>query len=514
MNVPPSLLPLVDDGIIEEVVRPLMSGKEAQVFLVVAGGRERVAKVYKDAALRSFKHKSDYTEGRRTRNSRDQRAMAQRTKHGRAQDEAAWRSTEVDMIYRLRAAGVRVPEPYIFSDGVLVMEFITNGDGLAAPRLGDANVSASEALHIFETLMQEVIRMLCAGVVHGDLSDFNVLLSDTGPVVIDFPQAMDAAGNRNARNILIRDVDNLHRFLERATRGYRPKPFAQEMWALYERGELLPDTKLRGLFRPDQKAADVGGLLREIGDARRDAVRAGLAEADPDAPSREGERGDGAQSAGAPRRRVEVLMGRGGQAAPRDSQSRDQGARGGQRPAGRPHGAPGARGPVAPEGRRDAGAAPRPAQDTRRRQHGPDPATLQALQAAQPVLTDAQREMAARIAQAARDAQAARAERAKQPQRPQQGSRPQHGGKPQQGGKPPQTQRDTNPRHANGQPQGTSSNAPRPEREASPRDARQPAPKPAANAQGAPAESGDGAAKRRRRRRRGRSSGASTEPAV
>jgi RIO kinase 1 len=277
VNVPPSLLPLVDDGIIEEVVRPLMSGKEAQVFLVVAGGRERVAKVYKDAARRSFKHKSDYTEGRRTRNTRDQRAMAQRTKHGRSQDEAAWRSTEVDMIYRLRAAGVRVPEPYIFSDGVLVMEFITNGDGLAAPRLGDAAVSPDEAVVIFETLMQEVIRMLCAGVVHGDLSDFNVLLSDTGPVVIDFPQAMDAAGNRNARNILIRDVDNLHRFLERATRGYRPKPFAQEMWALYERGELLPDTKLKGLYRPDSKAADMGGLLRELQDAKRDAVRAGLA---------------------------------------------------------------------------------------------------------------------------------------------------------------------------------------------------------------------------------------------
>ena len=150
MNVPASLLPLVDDGIIEEVVRPLMSGKEAQVYLVVAGGTERVAKVYKDAQHRSFKHRADYTEGRRTRNSRDQRAVARRTKHGRSQDEAAWRSTEVDMIYRLRAAGVRVPEPYIFSDGVLVMEFITDAAGFAAPRLGDANLSRDEAVFVFE----------------------------------------------------------------------------------------------------------------------------------------------------------------------------------------------------------------------------------------------------------------------------------------------------------------------------------------------------------------------------
>ncbi|MCA9534452.1 MAG: hypothetical protein KC593_12260, partial [Myxococcales bacterium] len=265
MNVPPSLLPLVDDGIIEEVLRPLMSGKEAQVFLVRAGGQDRVAKVYKDAQQRSFKHRADYTEGRRTRNTRDQRAMLRRSKHGKAQDEAAWRSTEVDMIYRLRAAGVRVPAPYIFSDGVLVMEFITDEDGFAAPRLGDADLGPDVARQVFEELLQEVIRMLCAGVVHGDLSDFNVLLGARGPVVIDFPQALDAAGNRNARNILIRDVENLHNFMARWSRGYQRRPYAEEMWTLYERGELLPDTRLRGLYRPDERRADVGGLLREIG---------------------------------------------------------------------------------------------------------------------------------------------------------------------------------------------------------------------------------------------------------
>jgi RIO kinase 1 len=503
VNVPPSLLPLVDDGIIEEVVRPLMSGKEAQVFLVVAGGQERVAKVYKDAARRSFKHKSDYTEGRRTRNTRDQRAMAQRTKHGRSQDEAAWRSTEVDMIYRLRAAGVRVPEPYIFSDGVLVMEFITNGDGLAAPRLGDAAVSPDDAVVIFETLMQEVIRMLCAGVVHGDLSDFNVLLSDTGPVVIDFPQAMDAAGNRNARNILIRDVDNLHRFLERATRGYRPKPFAQEMWALYERGELLPDTKLKGLYRPDSKAADMGGLLRELQDAKRDAVRAGLAVAD-DEPGARGRAwrcawgrrscgwapaprggGDGPWWPGCPERGAGteawwvsaqvVLRVRVGRRAPRVVATR---APHHARLPGRTRGA-GHAGPTRPRCRR--------------------------CKPAQPVLSDAQREMAAKIAKAARDAQAARAERAKQPQRPV------PAGKAQQG------QRGQNPRPANGQrPSAPPANAQRPkgdERAAPPRDSRTAAPKPAVSTQAAAVEGGEGAAKRRRRRRRGRSGGASSEPA-
>jgi RIO kinase 1 len=417
VNVPPSLLPLVDDGIIEEVVRPLMSGKEAQVFLVVAGGRERVAKVYKDAARRSFKHKSDYTEGRRTRNTRDQRAMAQRTKHGRSQDEAAWRSTEVDMIYRLRAAGVRVPEPYIFSDGVLVMEFITNGDGLAAPRLGDAAVSPDEAVVIFETLMQEVIRMLCAGVVHGDLSDFNVLLSDTGPVVIDFPQAMDAAGNRNARNILIRDVDNLHRFLERATRGYRPKPFAQEMWALFERGELLPDTKLKGLYRPDSKAADMGGLLRELQDAKRDAVRAGLAVDD-----EPGARGR-ARRCGGWRWRGWAAAPRGGGHGPRWPGCPERGA-GTARWAGswRAFGwwSWRARAVWAPEGRRDAGS--RGAPGSRCRTHGAGHADrtrppCRHCRHPSPCSRRTARD-GGKIAKAARDAQAARAERAKQPQRP------------------------------------------------------------------------------------------------
>ena len=216
MRIPDSLASLVDYGIIDEALRPLMSGKEAQVYLVMAGGRECVAKVYKDAQSRTFKHRSTYTEGRKVRNSRDQRAMGKGSRHGRAQEEAAWRSAEVEMIYRLSDANVRVPRPHNFVDGVLVMELITDADGLPAPRLGDLTMlSASEATAIFEQLLAEVVRMLCAGVVHGDLSDFNVLMGAEGPVIIDFPQAVDASSNPNARKLLVRDVENLHRFRAR-----------------------------------------------------------------------------------------------------------------------------------------------------------------------------------------------------------------------------------------------------------------------------------------------------------
>jgi RIO kinase 1 len=251
MRIPDSLTSLVDEGIIEGVLRPLMSGKEAQVFLVRAGGENRVAKVYKQAQDRTFKHRAQYTEGRTVRNSRDQRAMNKRTKHGRAQDETAWRSAEVDMIYRLQAAGVRVPIPYNYFDGVLIMELVKDAEGNPAPRLGDLRVDAEGAKKIFDHLLAEVVRMLAAGVVHGDLSDFNVLMGADGPVIIDFPQSINAAGNQSARRILVRDVENLHRFIAPYFPERQPPPFAQEMWSLYERGELLPDTRLSA--RPKSK---------------------------------------------------------------------------------------------------------------------------------------------------------------------------------------------------------------------------------------------------------------------
>jgi RIO kinase 1 len=247
-----------------------MSGKEAQVYLVVSEGEERVAKVYKEAQQRTFRHRAVYTEGRRVRNSRDHRAMEKHTRHGRSMDEAAWRSTEVDMIYRLQAAGVRVPVPYHFVDGVLIMELVRGADGGPAPRLGELGLSRDEATWIFERLLAEVVKMLLAGVVHGDLSGFNVLMDAAGPVIIDFPQSVNAALNSGARKLLLRDVDNLQRFLARFSPGWRPRPFAQEMWQLYERGELSAETKLTGQFRDGRGPANVGAVLSLIRDANED----------------------------------------------------------------------------------------------------------------------------------------------------------------------------------------------------------------------------------------------------
>ena len=264
MRVPQSLEALVDQGVITEVVRPLMSGKEAQVYLVESGGELRVAKVYKEASNRSFKHRADYTEGRKVRNTRKQRAMNKRSKYGREEIEAAWRNAEVDAIYKLRAAGVRVPEPFDFLDGVLVMEFVTLDGESPAPRLVDLELEPGEAKELFQTLLGEVIKMLCAGVVHGDLSDFNVLKGPNGPVIIDFPQWVDPAQNRSARKLLIRDVDNLTSFLARSARGLRGKPYGAEMWDLFERNELTPETRLSGRYKDRRKKADTNALLAEI----------------------------------------------------------------------------------------------------------------------------------------------------------------------------------------------------------------------------------------------------------
>lgn len=273
MRIPESLATLAEYGIIEDVLRPLMSGKEAQVYLVIAAGQERVAKIYKEAENRSFKHRAEYTEGRKVRNTRDQRAINKRSSHGRAQDEAAWRSTEVQMIYRLQSAGVRVPVPYNFIDGVLVMELITDADGHPAPRLGDLELGPEAAAAVYERLLREVVRMLCAGVVHGDLSDFNVLMAADGPVLIDFPQSVDAAHNQNARKLLLRDVNNLHDFLCRHVRGARRLPFAEEMWDLYESNQLTPETPLTGRYRPAHRVADTASVLSLIDDAKRDERR-------------------------------------------------------------------------------------------------------------------------------------------------------------------------------------------------------------------------------------------------
>ncbi|XXX87173.1 PA4780 family RIO1-like protein kinase [Sorangium sp. So ce145] len=273
MRIPSSLMSLADEGLIEEVVRPLMSGKEAEVFLVRSGGELRVAKVYKEAHDRTFKNRAEYTEGRKVRNSRDQRAINKRSRHGRAQDEAAWRSTEVDMIFRLHSAGVRVPIPHHFIDGVLIMELITGADGSPAPRLAEVRLNPDEAVRVFDRLLAEAVRMLSAGVVHGDLSDFNVLMGADGPVVIDFPQAVDASSNQNARKLLLRDVDNLQRFLSRFAPNRQPRPYAQEMWELYACSQLTPETRLSGRFRASSRRVDTEAVLGLISDANRDERR-------------------------------------------------------------------------------------------------------------------------------------------------------------------------------------------------------------------------------------------------
>jgi RIO kinase 1 len=273
MRIPDALASLAEYGILDEVLRPLMSGKEAQVYLVRAGGELRVAKVYKEAQNRTFKNRADYTEGRKVRNTRDQRAMGKGSRHGRAQTEAAWRTTEVEMIYRLRDAGVRVPTPYHFIDGVLVMEMITDEHGEPAPRLGDVILELDGAQAVFDRLLAEVVRMLSAGVVHGDLSDFNVLMGTDGPVIIDFPQAVDASSNQNARKLLLRDVDNLHRYMARFAPERRALPYAQEMWALYERGQLTPDAKLTGRHHVAERKVSTEAVLGLIKDAASDERR-------------------------------------------------------------------------------------------------------------------------------------------------------------------------------------------------------------------------------------------------
>ncbi len=273
MKAPESLETLIEYGIIQEVIRPLMSGKEAQVFIVAAAGEECVAKVYKEATHRTFKHRSDYTEGRRTRNTRDQRAISKRSQHGKSKDEDAWRSTEVDMIYRLRDAGVRVPEPMNFVEGVLVMELVKDADGDAAPRLADLDYTPAEAKAVYDQLIREVVRMLSAGVIHGDLSEFNVLMAGDGPVVIDFPQSIDPTHNPNGEKLLLRDVENLHRFLSRYAPEEKIRPYGQEIWKLFQTNKLRPDTKLTGVFAAPEGKVDTTELIDLIEDATKDEAR-------------------------------------------------------------------------------------------------------------------------------------------------------------------------------------------------------------------------------------------------
>lgn len=268
MKTPARLQTLLAEGLIDSVVRQLKSGKEADVYVVRCGEETRAAKVYKEAQNRSFRQAVDYTENRKVRNSRQARAMAKGSKFGREQQEAAWQSAEVDALFRLAAAGVRVPRPENFHDGVLLMELVADAEGDAAPRLNDLEFSAEEACRHHAALIDEVVRMLCAGVIHGDLSEYNILLAADGPVIIDLPQAVDAAGNNHAPRMLMRDVDNLRRFFGQFAPTLLRTLYGPEIWALYAGGLLVPGMVLTGHYERQPGTTDLSGLLREIEDAR------------------------------------------------------------------------------------------------------------------------------------------------------------------------------------------------------------------------------------------------------
>lgn len=272
MRVPAGLQELIEEGIVDDVVRQLKSGKEASVYMVRCGAEIRCAKVYKDMAQRSFQKRASYQEGRKVRGSRDARAMGKSTRYGRREQESVWKNAEVDALYKLAAVGVRVPRPFGFFNGVLIMEMLTDAQGDCAPRLGEVTLSADTARDYHRFLIGQVVRMLSAGLIHGDLSQFNVLVDSHGPVIIDLPQAVDAAGNNNAFAMLERDVKNITDTLGQFAPELLTTNFAAEMWALFESGELRPDSALSGIYIKDDTPADLGQVVLAIEDARREEM--------------------------------------------------------------------------------------------------------------------------------------------------------------------------------------------------------------------------------------------------
>ncbi|MDB1125169.1 PA4780 family RIO1-like protein kinase [Vibrio algarum] len=270
MKIPKRIQPLVDDGLVDEVKSQLMSGKEASVYVVRCGESIRCAKVYKEASQRSFKQAVSYREGRKVRNSRRARAMEKGSGFGREQQEKVWQSAEVDALYKLAAAGVRVPEPYGCVDGVLLMELVTDEEGYVAPRLNDVTMSAEQAIEDHLVMMSYVVKMLCVGIIHGDLSEFNVLVDEYGPVIIDLPQAVDASANNNAEWMLERDVNNIREYYGQYAPELLTTDYAKEIWALYEKGDLTPESELTGTFSQIDTEADIAIIMQEIDAARNE----------------------------------------------------------------------------------------------------------------------------------------------------------------------------------------------------------------------------------------------------
>ena len=273
MKTPAALQPLIDDGVIDEVILSLKSGKEATVYLVRSGTQMRCAKVYRNMAQRSFQKRAQYQEGRKVRGSRQARAMSKSTTFGRSEQEAAWKNAEVDALYQLTSAGVRVPKPHGYFDGVLIMELVTDADGNPAPRLGEVELSPETAREYHGFLIRQVVRMLCIGLIHGDLSEFNVLVAPDGPVIIDLPQAVNAAGNNAAFSMLERDVNNLRSSLGRFAPELLVTEFAREMWSLFEQGELRPESALTGAFALDETVVDPDSVMIVIDDAREEEIQ-------------------------------------------------------------------------------------------------------------------------------------------------------------------------------------------------------------------------------------------------
>ncbi len=262
----------MDDGVIDEVIRSLKSGKEATVYLVRTGTHTRCAKVYRDMGQRSFQKRAKYQEGRKVRGSRQARAMSKSTRFGRKEQEAAWKNAEVDALYQLVGAGVRVPKPYGYFNDTLIMELVTDSEGNPAPRLGEVDLTPELAREYHHFLIRQIVRMLSIGLIHGDLSEFNVLVGPDGPVIIDLPQAVNAASNNGAFAMLERDVNNIRNTLGRFAPELLETEFAREMWALFQQGELKADSELSGVFARDESQTDPESVLAVIDDAREEAM--------------------------------------------------------------------------------------------------------------------------------------------------------------------------------------------------------------------------------------------------